>query len=126
MINANIRACSIWERKYGKKANHVLNKQKLEAETEANRQRTRAEKEIEALKKSGRYVPGADSNLTKLAEGKQARTWATEPKDDADVVISEPKEPASNALHPSWEAKKRAKEAANSLPKDKGNKIRFD
>lgn len=129
--------CRIWEKKYGKSANHVLKRKKMEAETEENRKRTRAEKEIEALKKSGRYIYGLDSNLTSVAPGKQQRSWAA-PKEGEGAdststgadhsqldVKTKKAPPADAALHPSWEARKKAKESI-STAKPAGKKIVFD
>lgn len=128
----------IWERKYGKNAKHVIKSQERNAETEEARQRAKAEKEIEYLKKTGRYVYGVDSNLTKPKEGKESRTWtAALPSDNANEKMSAllaaeaakaKKAPPSNALHPSWEARKKAKEAQASLASAKpaGKKIVFD
>ncbi|KAK9897464.1 Bud-site selection protein [Cystobasidium minutum MCA 4210] len=130
---------AIWERKYGKNAKHVIKSQQRNAETEEARQRAKAEKEIEHLKKTGRYVYGVESNLTKPSEGKQSRTWtAATPSDKATEKMSAllaaeaeakaKKAPANNALHPSWEARKKAKEAQANLAaaKPAGKKIVFD
>jgi hypothetical protein len=131
-----INISRIWEKKYGKSANHVLKKRKMEEETEENRRRTRAEKEIEHLKKTGRYVYGLESNLTSVAPGKQQRSWAATGEGQADTAMGQnnkAKDVVKNsggqeALHPSWEARKKAKEmqASMSSAKPAGKKIVFD
>lgn len=80
-----------------------------------------------------------ESNLTKPSEGKAVRTWtAAAPTDDANQKVKAllaaeadkkaKKTPQSNALHPSWEARKKAKEAQATLASAKpaGKKIVFD
>ena len=132
----------IWEKKYGKTANHVVKKRKMEEETEENRRKTRAEKEIEALKKRGSYIYGLDSNLTSVAPGKQQRSWAAPVDGAADAVSGTaensgdgkktmkkaPVRAQEGGLHPSWEARKKAKElqASLSTAKPAGKKIVFD
>lgn len=129
----------IWERKYGKNAKHVVKASEREKDTDEARQKAKAEKEIEYLKKTGRYVYGAESNLTKPAEGKASRTWSAAAQSDsanekmsamlaAEAEAKAKKQPASNALHPSWEARKKAKEAQLNLASAKpaGKKIVFD
>lgn len=131
--------CRIWERKYGKNAKHVLKANEREQGTEEARQKAKAEKEIEYLKKTGRYVYGVESNLTKPAEGKPARTWMAGAQSEgasekmaamlaAEAEAKAKKKPVSNALHPSWEARKKAKEAQANLASAKpaGKKIVFD
>ena len=131
-----INLSRIWEKKYGKSANHVLKKRKMEEETEENRRRTRAEKEIEHLKKTGRYVYGLESNLTSVAPGKHQRTWAATGEGQADTTTGQANKAkdvvkskgGEEVLHPSWEARKKAKElqASMSSAKPAGKKIVFD
>jgi len=99
-----------------------------------------AEKQIEALKKSGRYVYGVDSNLTEVRDGKQKREWASTAggessgaavgsgvMDDAQKRREQRKAMEEKAIHPSWEARKKVKEAQASInSKPAGKKIRFD
>lgn len=131
--------CRIWERKYGKNAKHVKKAAEREKETDEARQKAKAEREIEHLKKTGRYVYGVESNLTKPAEGKTARTWSAAAQSDsanekvaamlaAESEAKAKKQATSNTIHPSWEARKKAKEAQANLAaaKPAGKKIVFD
>lgn len=129
----------IWERKYGKNAKHVKKATEREMDTEEARQKAKAEKEIEHLKKTGRYVYGVESNLTKPAEGKTQRTWTAAVQSDtandkmaamlaAESDAKAKRQATSNTIHPSWEARKKAKEAQANLASAKpaGKKIVFD
>ena len=138
----------IWERKYGKNAKHVIKQKERETGTELNREKAKAERQIEALKKSGRYIYGVDSNLTETAEGKQARVWAAAatgaaagpapaavaptPASEAAVRAIKKQKAAeefeTKEFHPSWEARRKLKEAQASVANAKpaGKKIKFD
>lgn len=111
-------------------------------ETEENRKRTKAEKEIEAKKRSGRYIYGVDANLTELQPGAAKRQWPTnadsrDPDTDHTPDIrtldlaksgAMKKSSGTRPVHPSWEAKRKAKEALTSIATiaPSGKKIKFE
>lgn len=126
----------IWEKKYGKNANHLKKSQKQSSSTSQNRDqgwdarkgaraddekgkrgngRGNARKESNRPNRGGPTTSGANSdpvvqkrnNMDDKKQGKKAKHQADRP------------------LHPSWEAAKKAKEAKKNV-KFQGKKVTFD
>ncbi|KAG7816090.1 hypothetical protein KL928_005056 [Ogataea angusta] len=92
----------IWEKKYGKNANHV----------KKERERVQSEREKQRLAYEERVRKRAEKKKQEEEKKKQAQEKPRQPS-------------AADKMHPSWEAKRRAEEALKNV-KFQGKKVKFE
>ncbi|KAF4577143.1 hypothetical protein EYR36_005130 [Pleurotus pulmonarius] len=116
---------AIWEKKYGRNANH----KKKETETSSRHTRPSIPQTSGRGRKMGnKVIPDGSANKVYALK---SRTWGEKPSHDQKLTASKPATrqlPASqtqgSSLHPSWEAKRKAKERTGIVP-SQGKKIVF-
>ncbi|KAF9497682.1 Bud-site selection protein [Pleurotus eryngii] len=116
---------AIWEKKYGRNANH----KKKEIETSSRHTRPPTPQTSGRGRKMGnKVIPDGSANKVHALK---SRTWGEKPSHDQKLAVSKSATrqlPASqtegSSLHPSWEAKRKAKERIGIVP-SQGKKIVF-
>ncbi|KAF7422606.1 hypothetical protein PC9H_010762 [Pleurotus ostreatus] len=116
---------AIWEKKYGRNANH----KKKEMETSSRHTRPSIPQTSGRGRKMGnKVIPDGSANKVHALK---SRTWGEKPSHDQKLVASKSatrqlpaSQTQSSSLHPSWEAKRKAKERIGIVP-SQGKKIVF-
>lgn len=115
---------SIWEKKYGKNANHVKKEHEAAAQDSrrtAKRVDTKDRSRAGAFRKGA--APGARSSFNAPPSD---RGWSNNRQSTAGSALAAAKQKEDRPLHPSWEAKKRLKEKLNPvILAPQGKKITF-
>ncbi|KAH6912935.1 Bud-site selection protein [Coprinopsis sp. MPI-PUGE-AT-0042] len=118
---------AIWEKKFGRNANHKKAEAKATAETQAKRPQGKSFGSTRAgdRKKQGVRGPLLSGSNLEISEGAR-RTFGQPAAPSARPPAPQPAKPAAQGLHPSWEARKRLKEKESiSIVPSQGKKIKF-
>lgn len=128
--------CSIWEKKYGRNANHLKKLRDAEPHNNPGRfdsrgwgrgqgttgtQKAQNSDESNQNRGRGRSIPSA-------AEGQPVKFKRFESESSYNAKpVAQLKSREEMALHPSWEAKKKLKEKQNpAIVPSQGTRIKFD
>lgn len=106
----------IWEKKYGRNANHILKQHEGLQEKPINRH-------LSPRRKKLNLKPGSVHNV----EFSTKSSVANFTNDGLKISTSSTKAAEEKILHPSWEAKKRLKEKQNAaIISSQGTRLTFD